>query len=75
MTNGLTCVNAYVHVVGHPLVEALVAVLTAVLLPVAVDLHVRAEVASVVEVLPALRTRGCELPCAFVDAAVIFIVS
>ena len=67
-------VYSHVHVVCYPLVEALPAVLAPVLLPVPVYLHVRAEVPSVVKILTALRASRCELPGAFVNRPVIFVV-
>ena len=65
----------HVHVVGHPLVEALAAVLAPVLLAVPVYLHMRAEVPAVVEVFAALWTRGRELPCTLVNGAVVLVVA
>jgi hypothetical protein len=68
-------VNPDVHVIGHPLVKAFAAVLATVLLAVPVYLHVRTEVAAVVEVLAALRTGGRELPRPLVNGAVVLIVA
>lgn len=39
------------------------------------NLHVRAEVASVVEVFAALGTGGCELPRALMDGSVVLVVA
>ena len=70
----LTCVYSDMHVVGDPLVEALAAILTAILLPVAMNLHVRTQITTVVEVFAALRTRRCEFSCSLVHAAMVFVV-
>lgn len=68
-------VYAHVHVVGNSLIEALAALGTAVLLPVPVDLHVGRQIATIVEVLAALRTGGGELPRALVHAAMVLVVA
>lgn len=46
------------HVVGHPLIEALGTMRTGILLSVSVDLQVTAEISPIVEYLSALRTFG-----------------
>lgn len=71
----LTCVNPHVHVVGHPLVEALAAELTPVFLPISMNLHVRAQVTAVVEVFATLGTRSRELPSALVNGAVVLVIA
>lgn len=68
-------VDPHVHVVGNPLIETLAAFRAAVLLPVTVDLHMRAQVAAVVEVLAAFWTGGREFPRALVDATVVLVIS
>ena len=67
--------NPHVHVVRHSLVKALAAVLAPVLLAVPVYLHMRAEVPAVVEIFAALWTGGRELPCTFVNGAVVLVVA
>lgn len=69
------CVNPDVHVVGDPLIKAFAAFRAAVLLPVAMDLHMGAQVAPVVEVFPAFWTGGCEFSGALVDASVVLVIS
>lgn len=68
-------VYAHVHVVGHSLIEALPAFRAAVLLAVPMNLHVRAQVAAVVEVFAAFRTSGGELPRALVHAAMVLVIA
>lgn len=67
-------VYPHVHVVGDTLIETLAAFRAPVLLPVAMDLHVGAQVATVVEVLAAFWTCGSEFPRAFVDTSVILVI-
>jgi len=68
-------VYAHMHVVGHSLIEALPAFRAAVLLAVPMNLHMRAQVAAVVEVLAAFRTSGGELPRALVHAAMVLVIA
>lgn len=70
-----SCVYSNVHVVGDPLIEALAAFRTPVFLPVTVDLHMGAQVATVVEVFAAFWTGGRELPGPLVHATVVFVVA
>lgn len=60
-----------VHVVGHSLIEPLGAMVAGVLLLISVDLHVAAEVTSVVEELPTFRTPGREFVRPLVDGSIV----
>lgn len=67
-------VYAHVHVVRHPLVEALATVLALVFLPVPMDFHVRAQVTAVVKKLTAFWATARKLSGALVHGPVILIV-
>lgn len=66
---------AHVHVVGHSLIEALPAFRAAVFLAVPMNLHMRTQVAAVVEVLAAFRTSGGELPRTLMHAAMVLVIA
>lgn len=68
-------VYAYVHVIGDTLIETLTAFRASVFLAVPMNLHVRAEIATIVEVLAAFRTGGSELTCTLVHATVILVIA
>lgn len=67
-------VNSHVHVVRHSLIEALAAFAARVFLSIAMDLHMRAEVTPVVEVLSAFRTGRCKLPRTLVHTTMILVI-
>ncbi len=63
------------HVVGHPLIEALLTPLTLVLLCIPMDLEMTAEVALVIEMFPTDGTGTGELARSVVPRTVIAVVS